>query len=151
VGPDFIVIYHLSMLDLIPDGSTWAEAVTLAKAVVKAGATILNTGIGWHEARVPTIATSVPRGACAVWGQTTYATPAGKRPAVNDNLWPGLSVRGRRRQQPLGSAGPQRPVFKAPTSSHRPNPAAQTAHRGAKKADLDDGTPCSMYLARESA
>ena len=65
VGPDFIVIYRLSMLDLIPDGSSWPEAVQLAKAVVKAGATILNTGIGWHEARVPTIATSVPRGAFA--------------------------------------------------------------------------------------
>ncbi|MBX3622465.1 MAG: NADPH-dependent 2,4-dienoyl-CoA reductase [Rhizobacter sp.] len=65
VGPDFILIYRLSMLDLIPDGSSWAEAVQLAKAVTKAGATILNTGIGWHEARVPTIATSVPRGAFA--------------------------------------------------------------------------------------
>ena len=65
VGPDFIVIYRLSMLDLIPDGSSWPEAVQLAKAVVQAGATILNTGIGWHEARVPTIATSVPRGAFA--------------------------------------------------------------------------------------
>jgi 2,4-dienoyl-CoA reductase (NADPH2) len=65
VGPDFIVIYRLSMLDLIPDGSSWPEAVTLAKAIAKAGATIINTGIGWHEARIPTIATSVPRGAFA--------------------------------------------------------------------------------------
>jgi 2,4-dienoyl-CoA reductase (NADPH2) len=65
VGPDFIVIYRVSMLDLIPDGSSWPEVVQLAKAVVAAGATILNTGIGWHEARVPTIATSVPRGAFA--------------------------------------------------------------------------------------
>ena len=65
VGPDFIVIYRLSMLDLIPDGSSWPEAVALAKAIVKAGATIINTGIGWHEARIPTIATSVPRGAFA--------------------------------------------------------------------------------------
>ena len=63
VGPDFILIYRLSMLDLIPDGSSWDEVVTLAKAVQRAGATIINTGIGWHEARVPTIATSVPRGA----------------------------------------------------------------------------------------
>ena len=63
VGPDFIIIYRLSMLDLIPDGSTWEEAVTLAKAIAAAGATIINTGIGWHEARVPTIATSVPRAA----------------------------------------------------------------------------------------
>jgi 2,4-dienoyl-CoA reductase (NADPH2) len=65
VGPDFIIIYRLSMLDLIPDGSSWPEAVALARAVTAAGASILNTGIGWHEARVPTIATSVPRGAFA--------------------------------------------------------------------------------------
>ncbi|MCX8508896.1 MAG: FAD-dependent oxidoreductase, partial [Rhodobacteraceae bacterium] len=65
VGRDFILIYRLSMIDLIPDGSSWDEVVTLAKAVEAAGATILNTGIGWHEARVPTIATSVPRRAFA--------------------------------------------------------------------------------------
>lgn len=65
VGRDFIIIYRLSMLDLIPDGSTWDEVVMLAKGVERAGATIINTGIGWHEARVPTIATSVPRGAFA--------------------------------------------------------------------------------------
>ncbi|MBT8110974.1 MAG: NADPH-dependent 2,4-dienoyl-CoA reductase [Gammaproteobacteria bacterium] len=63
VGSDFIIIYRLSMIDLIPDGNTWDETVALAKAVEGAGATIINTGIGWHEARVPTIATSVPRGA----------------------------------------------------------------------------------------
>ena len=66
VGRDFIIIYRLSMLDLIPDGQSWDEVVTLAKAVERAGATIINTGIGWHEARVPTIATSVPR-AAFVW------------------------------------------------------------------------------------
>jgi 2,4-dienoyl-CoA reductase (NADPH2) len=65
VGRDFIVIYRLSMLDLVPGGSTWDEVVTLAKAIERAGATIINTGIGWHEARVPTIATSVPRAAFA--------------------------------------------------------------------------------------
>lgn len=65
VGPNFIIIYRLSMLDLIPDGSDWSEVVQLAKAIEAAGATIINTGIGWHEARVPTIATSVPRGAFA--------------------------------------------------------------------------------------
>jgi 2,4-dienoyl-CoA reductase (NADPH2) len=63
VGKDFIIIYRLSMIDLIPDGNTWDETVALAKAIEAAGATIINTGIGWHEARVPTIATSVPRGA----------------------------------------------------------------------------------------
>ena len=63
VGPDFILIYRLSLIDLIPDGSSWEEVVRLAKAVEAAGATLINSGIGWHEARVPTIATSVPRGA----------------------------------------------------------------------------------------
>ncbi len=61
VGDDFIVIFRLSMIDLLPDGSTWDEVVELARAIEGAGASILNTGIGWHEARIPTIATSVPR------------------------------------------------------------------------------------------
>jgi 2,4-dienoyl-CoA reductase (NADPH2) len=64
-GPDFIVIFRLSMLDLVEGGSSWDEVVALAKAVEAAGATIINTGIGWHEARIPTIATLVPRGAFA--------------------------------------------------------------------------------------
>ncbi|WP_300519634.1 NADPH-dependent 2,4-dienoyl-CoA reductase [Aliiroseovarius sp.] len=63
VGPDFIIIYRLSMIDLIPNGSTFDEVIQLAKEIEAAGATILNTGIGWHEARIPTIATSVPRAA----------------------------------------------------------------------------------------
>ncbi|WP_274562185.1 NADPH-dependent 2,4-dienoyl-CoA reductase [Streptomyces spiramyceticus] len=63
VGPDFILIYRLSMLDLVPGGSSLEEVVSLAKEIEAAGATIINTGIGWHEARIPTIATSVPRGA----------------------------------------------------------------------------------------
>lgn len=65
VGEDFIVIYRLSMIDLIPNGSTHEEVVQLAKEIEKAGASIINTGIGWHEARIPTIATSVPRKAWA--------------------------------------------------------------------------------------
>jgi len=65
VGRDFIIIYRLSMLDLVEGGSTWDEVVALAKAVEAAGATILNTGVGWHEARIPTIATMVPRAAFA--------------------------------------------------------------------------------------
>lgn len=64
-GADFILIYRLSMIDLVPEGSSWDEVVTLARAVEAAGASIINTGIGWHEARVPTIATSVPRAAFA--------------------------------------------------------------------------------------
>jgi 2,4-dienoyl-CoA reductase (NADPH2) len=63
VGENFIIIYRLSMIDLIEDGSSWEEVVQLAKAIEAAGATIINTGIGWHEARIPTIATQVPRAA----------------------------------------------------------------------------------------
>ena len=65
-GENFIIIYRLSMLDLIKDGQTWDEVVTLAKQLKEAGVNIVNTGIGWHEARVPTIATMVPR-AAFVW------------------------------------------------------------------------------------
>ncbi len=63
VGNDFIIIYRLSMLDPVEGGGTFAETVELAQAIEAAGATIINTGIGWHEARIPTIATPVPRGA----------------------------------------------------------------------------------------
>ncbi len=63
VGRDFIIIFRLSMLDLVDGGSTWNEVVDLARAVEAAGATLINTGIGWHEARIPTIATMVPRAA----------------------------------------------------------------------------------------
>jgi 2,4-dienoyl-CoA reductase (NADPH2) len=65
VGSDFLIIFRLSMLDLVPQGSSWEEVVQLAKALAAAGADLLNTGIGWHEARIPTIATSVPRAAFA--------------------------------------------------------------------------------------
>lgn len=63
VGPDFVIIYRLSMLDLVSDGSSWPEVVELAQRIELSGASIINTGIGWHEARVPTIGTMVPRGA----------------------------------------------------------------------------------------
>jgi 2,4-dienoyl-CoA reductase (NADPH2) len=63
LGRDFIIVYRLSMLDLVEDGQSWDEIVTLAKAIEAAGATLINTGIGWHEARIPTIVTSVPRAA----------------------------------------------------------------------------------------
>ncbi|MFQ2099037.1 oxidoreductase [Aeromonas sanarellii] len=63
VGPDFIIIFRLSMLDLVEQGSTLAEVIALGKALEAVGVTLINTGIGWHEARIPTIATSVPRGA----------------------------------------------------------------------------------------
>ena len=61
VGKNFLIIYRLSIIDLIPDGSSWEEVIILAKEIEKAGANILNSGIGWHEARIPTIATSVPK------------------------------------------------------------------------------------------
>lgn len=65
LGRDFIIIYRISLLDLVPEGQSWDEVMRLARAIEEAGATMLNTGIGWHEARVPTIATSVPRAAFA--------------------------------------------------------------------------------------
>jgi 2,4-dienoyl-CoA reductase (NADPH2) len=82
-GPDFIIIYRLSMLELVDEGSTWDETIAQAKAVEAAGATILNTGIGWHEARVPTIATSVPRAAFAE--VTARMKPHVKLPLVATN------------------------------------------------------------------
>ncbi len=65
VGDDFIVMYRMSLLDLVDDAQSWEETVELAKKLETAGVSILNTGIGWHEARIPTIVTSVPRGAFA--------------------------------------------------------------------------------------
>ncbi|MDC8803060.1 NADPH-dependent 2,4-dienoyl-CoA reductase [Halomonas pacifica] len=63
LGPDFLIIFRLSMLDLVEEGSSWQEVVALGQAIEAAGASLINTGIGWHEARVPTIVTSVPRAA----------------------------------------------------------------------------------------
>ena len=83
VGKDFIVIYRLSMLELVEGGSDWDEIVLQAKAIEAAGATIINTGIGWHEARVPTIATSVPRAAFA--GVTAKLKPLVGLPLVATN------------------------------------------------------------------
>jgi 2,4-dienoyl-CoA reductase (NADPH2) len=82
-GPDFILIYRLSLLDLVDGGSDWDEIVQQARAVEAAGATILNSGIGWHEARVPTIATSVPRAAFA--GVTAKLRPHVALPLVATN------------------------------------------------------------------
>ncbi len=82
-GPDFILIYRLSMLELVDEGSAWDEIVAQAKAIEAAGATIINTGIGWHEARVPTIATSVPRAAFA--GVTAKLRPHVTLPLVATN------------------------------------------------------------------
>ncbi|MGH8109595.1 MAG: NADPH-dependent 2,4-dienoyl-CoA reductase, partial [Arenimonas sp.] len=83
VGKDFIIIYRLSMLELVDEGSAWDEIIAQAKAVENAGATIINTGIGWHESRVPTIATSVPRAAFA--GVTAKLKPHVKLPLIATN------------------------------------------------------------------
>ena len=82
-GPDFILVYRLSMIDLVDGGLAWDEVVAQARAVEAAGATLINTGIGWHEARVPTIATSVPRGAFA--GITARLKPEVSLPLVTTN------------------------------------------------------------------
>ena len=63
VTKNFIIVFRLSLMDLVEEGSQWQEVVTLGKAIQEAGATLINSGIGWHEARVPTIASSVPQGA----------------------------------------------------------------------------------------
>ncbi|MBI5921326.1 MAG: NADPH-dependent 2,4-dienoyl-CoA reductase [Betaproteobacteria bacterium] len=94
VGVNFIIIFRLSMLDLVEGGSTWDEVVALAKALEEAGVTIINTGVGWHEARIPTIATMVPRAAFS-WvtrrmkGQVSVPLITTNRindPAVAENL-----------------------------------------------------------------
>jgi 2,4-dienoyl-CoA reductase (NADPH2) len=85
VGADFLVVYRLSMLDLVPEGSTWDEVLELAEAVEGAGASIINTGIGWHEARVPTIATRVPRAAFAWVTERLRATGRVSLPLVTSN------------------------------------------------------------------
>jgi 2,4-dienoyl-CoA reductase (NADPH2) len=82
-GPDFILIYRLSMLELVDEASSWDETIAQAKAIEAAGATLINTGIGWHEARVPTIATSVPRGAFA--GITARLRPHVQLPLIATN------------------------------------------------------------------
>ncbi|UHQ18155.1 NADPH-dependent 2,4-dienoyl-CoA reductase [Lysobacter sp. KIS68-7] len=82
-GPDFIIVYRLSMLDLVEGGSDWNDIVLQAQAIEAAGATILNTGIGWHEARIPTIATSVPR--AAFTGVTAKLRPHVRLPLVATN------------------------------------------------------------------
>lgn len=83
VAEDFIIIYRLSMLDLIADGSNWEEVVLLAKAIEEAGATMINTGIGWHEARIPTIATMVPPAAFSK--VTQHLKPEVSIPVITSN------------------------------------------------------------------
>ncbi|WBV72639.1 NADPH-dependent 2,4-dienoyl-CoA reductase [Legionella pneumophila] len=83
VGEHFIIIYRLSMLDLVAEGSNWQEVVTLAKAIEQAGASLINTGIGWHEARIPTIGTMVP--SAAFTQVTQHLKPEIKIPVITSN------------------------------------------------------------------
>lgn len=83
MGPGAVLVYRISLIDLVPDGSTWDEVVALAKAIEAAGASVLNTGIGWHEARVPTIATSVPRAGFA--DLTARLRPEVSIPVITSN------------------------------------------------------------------
>jgi 2,4-dienoyl-CoA reductase (NADPH2) len=83
VGEQFIIVYRLSMLDLIKEGSSWEEVILLAKEIEKAGATLINTGIGWHEARIPTIATMVPEGAFT--SITKHLKPEVSIPVITSN------------------------------------------------------------------
>jgi 2,4-dienoyl-CoA reductase (NADPH2) len=85
VGPDFVIIYRLSMLDLVPDGSSWDEVIALARAIEAAGASMINTGIGWHEARIPTIATMVPRAAFTWVTRRLKESGAVKLPLITSN------------------------------------------------------------------
>ncbi|KAB7766325.1 NADPH-dependent 2,4-dienoyl-CoA reductase [Xanthomonas maliensis] len=82
-GPDFIIIYRLSLVDLVEDGNQWQDILAQARAIEAAGATLINSGIGWHEARIPTIATSVPRAAFA--GVTAKLRPHLRIPVVATN------------------------------------------------------------------
>ena len=145
VGPDFIIVYRLSMLDLVEGGSTWDEVVALAQAVEAAGATIINTGIGWHEARIPTIATMVPRAAFA-WvtrrhegrgedsarspptGSTTRRPPRRCSRAATPT-W----CRWRGRSWPTRTSSP-RPRRAAPTRSTRASAATRRASTRSSRA-----------------
>ena len=84
-GPDFVVVYRLSALDLVPEGSTWEEVLQLAAGLEGAGASIVNVGIGWHEARVPTIATAVPRGAFTWVARRLRGAAVTRLPIVTSN------------------------------------------------------------------
>jgi 2,4-dienoyl-CoA reductase (NADPH2) len=137
VGPDFIIVYRLSMLDLVEGGQTWDEVVALGQEVEAAGATIINSGIGWHEARVPTIVTSVPR-AAFTWvtaklkphvgipssrptASTCPTSPRRCSPAVTPTWcrWPGRSSR--------TPSGLRRRPKTVPTRSTRASPATRLA------------------------
>ena len=119
-GEDFIIMYRLSVIDLVPDGSTREEVLDLARAIEKAGASLINSGIGWHEARVPTIVTSVPR-----WwpptGSTIRTPPSASSPAARRTRcpWPGRCWRTR--------SSSTRPPKAAPTRSTPASPATRPA------------------------
>ena len=125
LGDDFLVMYRLSLLDLVEDGQTWDEVVALAKALEEAGASVLNTGIGWHEARVPTILTQVPRGA---WAWTTGRL----RPEVGIPVCASNRINTPEVAEQILAEGQAdlvsmaRPCWPTPTSSPRRPPGART-------------------------
>jgi 2,4-dienoyl-CoA reductase (NADPH2) len=92
VGADFIILFRLSLLDLVPNGLYWSESKQLCRSIQEAGCTLINTGIGWHEARVPTIATSVPRGGFAFPTQRLYRELHEEAASGADNLPPPFLV-----------------------------------------------------------
>ena len=137
VGREFIVIFRVSMLDLVDDGSTWDEVVAFAKALEKAGVDIINTGIGWHEARIPTIMTAVPRAAFTevtrrLMGQVKVPLITSNR--INDpQVAEDIIARGdatwcrwRGRSSPTPTSSPRRPLA-APTRSTPASPATRRA------------------------
>ena len=112
VGPDFIVIYRISVLDLVEEGQTWDEVTALAAEVEAAGASMLNLGIGWHEARVPTIVTSVPRAAFTSYAARLKEHVSVPVVATNRINMPDVAesvLRGRCRPGVAGAAVPRRP------------------------------------------
>ena len=127
VGDDFIVMYRMSLLDLVDDAQSWDETVELAKKLESAGVSIINTGIGWHEARIPTIVTSVPRGAFA-W-VTGKLKPEVSVPVVG--LQPHQHPRDRRGDHRLR---PGRPGVDGATAAERPA-LRQQGRRGSRRRD----------------
>jgi 2,4-dienoyl-CoA reductase (NADPH2) len=145
VGPNFIIIFRLSMLDLVEGGSNWEEIVLLAKAIEQAGATLINTGIGWHEARIPTIATKVPR---AAFSKVTaklrgaVSIPLITTNRINTPRWPSSAGRRRCRHGVDGAAVPGRPGLRQQGRA-RPRRRDQHLHR------LQPGLP-GPHLRRQA-
>lgn len=158
VGPEFIIMYRLSMLDLVPAGSSWEEVLALAQAVEAAGASLINTGIGWHEARVPTIATKVPRAGFTWVTRKLKQSGAVSLPLVTTNRINMPEVRRARRAGRAGRAGrapaavprappPERRARRATPRTRRPPRRAQTAEAVLARGDADLVSMARPFLA----